>query len=90
MYNLHILTKRDKKMKDQIKELKNQCYINLIDRDGDMEKFAELIVKMCADAADMAYDADLDCPGDYVVEQMGFGTEHGASNWRQLAVKREG
>ena len=36
-------------MNEKIENLKNQCYISLIDRDGDMEydmeKFAELIVK---------------------------------------------
>ena len=36
-------------MNQKIENLKNQCYISLIDRDGDMEydmeKFAELIVK---------------------------------------------
>ena len=36
-------------MNDKIENLKKQCYISLIDRDGDMEydmeKFAELIVK---------------------------------------------
>jgi hypothetical protein len=46
------------------------------------EKFAELIVRQCADAADMAYDARCRSPGDYVVEQLGYGVEHGASNWR--------
>ena len=36
-------------MNQKIENFKNQCYISLIDRDGDMEydmeKFAELIVK---------------------------------------------
>ena len=36
-------------MNDKIENLKKQCYISLIDRDGDMEydmeKFAELIIK---------------------------------------------
>ena len=38
-------------MNDKIENLKKQCYISLIDRDGDMEydmeKFAELIIKEC-------------------------------------------
>ena len=38
-------------MNEQIKELKDQCYICLIDRDDDneydMEKFAELIILEC-------------------------------------------
>jgi hypothetical protein len=37
-----------------------------------LEKFAELIVKKSADAADMAYDARCIYPGDYVVEQLGY------------------
>jgi hypothetical protein len=46
------------------------------------EKFAELIVKACADAADMAQDARCKFAGDYVAEQMGFGQEHGVTKWR--------
>jgi hypothetical protein len=38
-------------MNNKIKELKKQCYINLVDRtddmEYDMEKFAELIIKEC-------------------------------------------
>ena len=38
-------------MNQKIENLKNQCYISLIDRDGDMEYdmelFAELIIKEC-------------------------------------------
>lgn len=37
-----------------------------------LDKFAELIVKRCADAADMAYDARCIYVGDYVVEQLGY------------------
>ncbi len=47
-----------------------------------LEKFAELIVKACADAADMAQDARCKYVGDYVAEQMGYGEEHGVSAWR--------
>lgn len=47
-----------------------------------LEKLIELVVKECADAADMAYDARCKYPGDYVVEQLGYGTEHGAANFR--------
>ncbi len=46
------------------------------------QKFAELIVKACADAADMAQDARCKFAGDYVAEQMGFGQEHGVTEWR--------
>lgn len=46
------------------------------------EKFAELIVKECADAADMAQDAGCEYAGDYVAEYMGFGQEEGVTEWR--------
>ena len=46
------------------------------------EKFAELIVRECANAADMAYDARCAYPGDYVAEYMDFGQEHGVTEWR--------
>jgi hypothetical protein len=49
---------------------------------NEFEKFAELIVKACADAADMAQDARCKFAGDYVAEQMGFGQEHGVTEWR--------
>ena len=48
----------------------------------DLEKFAELIVRKCADAADMAQDAGCEYAGDYVAEYMGFGQEHGVTEWR--------
>ena len=47
----------------------------------DKEKFAELIVKACAGAADMV-PAHCKYPGDYVVEQMGFGLVEGVSTFR--------
>ena len=47
------------------------------------KKFAELIVKMCADAADMAYDARCKYVGDYVGEYMGYGEEEGITAWRE-------
>ncbi len=50
--------------------------------DSYTEKLAELIVKECADAADMAYDARCVYPGDYVGEQLGYGEEKGISAWR--------
>lgn len=45
-------------------------------------KFAELIVRECADAADMAQDAGCEYAGDYVAEYMGFGQEQGVTEWR--------
>jgi hypothetical protein len=46
------------------------------------DKFAELIVRMCADAADMAQDADCEYVGDYVAEYMGYGQPEGVTEWR--------
>jgi hypothetical protein len=46
------------------------------------EKFAELIVRECADAADMAQDAGCEYAGDYVAEYMGYGQEEGVTEWR--------
>ena len=37
---------------------------------------------MCADAADMAQDAGCEYAGDYVAEYMGYGQEHGVTEWR--------
>jgi hypothetical protein len=40
-------------MNERIQELKDQCYIPIVDRDSDteydMEKFAELIIRECAE-----------------------------------------
>jgi hypothetical protein len=40
-------------MNERIKELKDQCYISVADRDGDteydMEKFAQLLILKCID-----------------------------------------
>ena len=46
------------------------------------KRFAELIVRECANAADMAQDARCEYAGDYVAEYMGFGQEHGVTKWR--------
>lgn len=51
-------------------------------KEFDYKKFAEMIVKECANAADMAYDARLRHIGDYVGEQLGYGEEHGITAWR--------
>jgi hypothetical protein len=50
-------------------------------REAWQEKFAELIVRMCADAADM-YEGKSDCVGDCVAEYMGYGQEEGVTEWR--------
>lgn len=47
-----------------------------------LERFAEMLIKECADVADAAYDARCKFPGDYIVESLGFGEEEGAATWR--------
>jgi hypothetical protein len=46
------------------------------------ENFAKLIVAACADAADMAQEANCRYVGDYVVESMELGVDEGAATWR--------
>jgi hypothetical protein len=74
-------------MNERIKQLAEKATVFVADYDGqrwqiDPEKFAELIVKECANAADMAQDAGCEYAGDYVAEYMGFGQEHGVTEWR--------
>lgn len=78
-------------MNERIKQLIAECTHTVTDyslgidssyEDFDKEKFAELIVKECANAADMAYEGRCKYPGDYVGEQLGYGTEHGIAAWR--------
>ena len=58
-------------------------YTTSIEFDARVEQaFAELIVKKCADYADMAYNARCKYPGDYVAEAMECGTEQGVTAWR--------
>ena len=73
-------------MNERIKEILVQCQHESIDgpeypRWTDLEQFAELIVRMCADAADM-YEGKSDCVGDCVAEYMGYGQEEGVTEWR--------
>lgn len=46
------------------------------------KNFAKLIVAACANAADMAQEADCRYAGDYVVESMDLGIDEGAADWR--------
>lgn len=77
-------------MNKQIKQLAEQAGYNpawstKADREEylDIEKFAELIVKACADAADMASPTSfIRHVGDYIGEQLGYGEEHGITAWR--------
>ena len=74
-------------MNERINDLIKQSYLTVRsqnDRDVtyfSQEKFAELIVRMCADAADM-YEGKSDCVGDCVAEYMGYGAEEGVTEWR--------
>lgn len=61
---------------DRFDMQKNEAFADYI------KVLVEIVVKECADAADMAYDARCIYPGDYVGEQMGFGEEHGIAAWR--------
>ena len=75
-------------MNTKINDLIKQSYVTVQTPSGEdytyfsQEKFAELIVRMCADYADMAYDARCDYPGDYVAEAMGYGEAEGITEWR--------
>ncbi len=72
-------------MNKKIQNIMKECYIPVIDRDGDgeydMEKFAKLLILHCAQAAEMASQTDMDSTEIYIIEQMGLGTENGAVNW---------
>ena len=67
-------------MNQKIEELINQATVEIPhEREWDKTttyfdklKFAELIVRECADAADMAWAARCQYCGDYVVEQLGY------------------
>lgn len=83
-------------MNDRIFELAEQAWTMVSDEERDRgelyeadkqrerrdQVFAELIVRMCADYADMAQDADCEYAGDYVAEAMGYGEEEGITTWR--------
>jgi hypothetical protein len=79
-------------MNERIQELYRQAFVphTTVCPDNNMpyetvlfstEKFAELIVKACADAADM-YEGKSDYVGDCVAEYMGYGEEEGVAEWR--------
>lgn len=75
-------------MNERIKELIGQSYVTVRsqnDRDVtyfSQEKFAELIVRMCADIADEMQEIGCEYPGDAIVERFGFGEAEGAATWR--------
>lgn len=74
-------------MNERIKYLVEQANARtFINEDGsltpELKRFTELVVKACADAADMAQDAGCEYAGDYVAEYMGFGEKEGVTEWR--------
>jgi hypothetical protein len=80
-------------MNERIEQLKHQaslwCDMNIPEQFSENgygkaweDKFAELIVRMCADYADMAQDAGCEYAGDYVAEAMGYGEKEGITAWR--------
>jgi len=62
-------------MNKRIQELKDQCYIPIVDRDGDteydMEKFAKLIVRECVQVVNAADDSCEDYYGTIIKEHFG-------------------
>ena len=68
-------------MNERIQELAREAGFYANPDVEKFEKFAELIVRMCADAADM-YEGKSDCVGDCVAEYMGYGAEEGVTEWR--------
>ena len=74
-------------MNERIKLLAEQANTRtFINEDGsltpELQRFAELLVRMCADAADMYQEAGCEYVGDAVAEYMGYGTEEGVVEWR--------
>lgn len=62
--------------------LRYNTHQSVAEREALLKEFAAQIVRQCADAADMAHDANCVYPGDYVVEQLGYGESVGAAIWR--------
>lgn len=77
-------------MNKRINELIEQSYDEVPhERDWDAttkvfnkRKFAELIIRECADAGDMAHEARCDYIGDYIVEHFDLGADVGAATYR--------
>ena len=77
------MNERIRKLLVEFKEVESQHRgLEVIIGMDEIEKFAELIVRACADAADMAQDADCEYAGDYVAEYMGYGEKEGVTEWR--------
>ena len=69
-------------MNERILELMRQADYPAPEMAPRAQKLAELIVRMCADYADMVQDAGCEYAGDYVAEAMGYGQEEGVTEWR--------
>ena len=83
-------------MNERIRELYRQAWKEAYNVDPDdprivrahkameegMKKFAESLVRACADAADEAHAAGCEYAGDFVAEHMGFGEQGGVAAWR--------
>ncbi len=77
------MNERIRKLLVEFKEVESQHRgLEVIIGMDEIEKFAELIVRECANAADMAQDAGCEYAGDYVAEYMGFGEQEGVTAWR--------
>ena len=74
-------------MNERIRQLVEDANLRaFINPDGsltpELHYFTELIVRACADAADMGQDAGCEYAGDYVAEYMGYGQPEGVTEWR--------
>ena len=65
-------------MNEKIKEIMKECYVPLVERDGDnvydMEKFAELIVRECIRIQHERFCEHGDVSYDIILEHFGFKT----------------
>ncbi len=70
----------DNQIQIENSKLKTNCAVKW--RNIFSKKLSELVVKECADAADMAYNARCKYAGDYIIEHMEIATDEGAASWR--------
>lgn len=69
------MNERIKELVGQAKFIAEETINKKISKNAELDafadKFAQLIVRECADYADMAFNARCAYPGDYVAESMG-------------------
>ena len=70
-------------MNERIRQLMLEAGYAAPEIAGRAQRLAELIVRDCANAADMAHAARCDYPGDYIVEHFGLDVD-GAATWRTV------